>query len=74
MVVRIRQSLTPCRAALIVAVSMVSCRESARPAIAVKFDNQHALGISRHLHGAIGAEGQLDGLASDTPWFASLYS
>jgi hypothetical protein len=53
---------------------MVLCRESARPAIAVKFDNQHALGISRHLHGAIGAEGQLDGLASDTPWFASLYS
>jgi hypothetical protein len=35
---------------------MVLCRESARPAIAVKFDNQHALGISRHLHGAIGAE------------------
>jgi hypothetical protein len=35
---------------------MVLCRESAPPAIAVKFDNQHALGISRHLHGAIGAE------------------
>ena len=35
---------------------MVLCRESARPAIAVKFNNQHALGISRHLHGAIGAE------------------
>src|SRR5579862_8239077 len=35
---------------------MVLCRENARPAIAVKFDNQHALGISRHLHGAIGAE------------------
>src|ERR1700730_17781899 len=35
---------------------MVLCRECARPAIAVKFDNQHALGISRHLHGAIGAE------------------
>src|SRR5580704_3196990 len=35
---------------------MVLCRESARPAIAVKLDSQHALGISRHLHGAIGAE------------------
>src|SRR5579863_7192755 len=35
---------------------MVLCREGARAAIAVKFDNQHALGISRHLHGAIGAE------------------
>src|SRR4029077_19507899 len=35
---------------------MVLCRESARPAIAVKFNNQHALGISRHLHGAIGGE------------------
>src|SRR6201996_2466574 len=35
---------------------MVLCRESARPAIAVKFENQHALGISRHLHGAISAE------------------
>src|ERR1700693_4832241 len=35
---------------------MVLRRESARPAIAVKFNNQHALGISRHLHGAIGAE------------------
>src|SRR5580658_3795050 len=35
---------------------MVLCRESARPAVAVKFNNQHALGISRHLHGAIGAE------------------
>src|SRR5580692_4460869 len=35
---------------------MVLCRESARPAIAVKFNNQHALGISHHLHGAIGAE------------------
>jgi hypothetical protein len=35
---------------------MVLCRESAPPAIAVKFDNQHALGISRHLYGAIGAE------------------
>src|ERR1700756_5989960 len=35
---------------------MVLCRESARPAIAVKFNNQHALGISRHLHCAIGTE------------------
>src|ERR1700758_3120598 len=35
---------------------MVLCRESARPAIAVKFDNQYARGISRQLHGAIGAE------------------
>src|ERR1700756_1617219 len=35
---------------------MVLCRESARPAIAVKLNNQHALGISRHLHGAIGTE------------------
>src|ERR1700730_1151824 len=35
---------------------MVLRGESARPAIAVKFNNQHALGISRHLHGAIGAE------------------
>jgi len=35
---------------------MVLCRESARPAVAVKFDNQHALSISRHLHGAIGTE------------------
>src|SRR5580704_7590121 len=35
---------------------MVLCRESARPAIAVKFDYEHALGISRHVHGAIGAE------------------
>src|SRR6202047_1041191 len=35
---------------------MVLCRESARPAIAVKFDNQHAVGISRQLHRAIGAE------------------
>src|ERR1700726_2254160 len=35
---------------------MVLCRESARPAIAVKFNNQPSLGISRHLHGAIGAE------------------
>src|SRR5580704_9409695 len=35
---------------------MVLCRESARPAITVKFDNQHALGITRHLQGAIGAE------------------
>src|SRR5580693_1252613 len=35
---------------------VVLCRESARPTVAVKFDNQHALGISRHLHGAIGAE------------------
>src|SRR6476619_6209862 len=35
---------------------MVLCRESAAPAIAVKFDNQHAVGISRHLHGAIGTE------------------
>src|SRR5579862_743889 len=35
---------------------MMLCRESARPAIAVKFDNQYALGVSRHLHGAIGVE------------------
>src|ERR1700753_2730585 len=35
---------------------MVLCRESARPAIAVKFNDQHALGVSRHLHSAIGAE------------------
>src|ERR1700747_1631799 len=35
---------------------MVLRRESARPSIAVKFENQHALGIPRHLHGAIGAE------------------
>src|SRR6266566_842275 len=35
---------------------MVLCRESAPPAIAVKFDNQHAVGISHHLHGAIGTE------------------
>src|ERR1700732_3347992 len=27
--------------------------ERARPAVAVKFNNQHALGIPRHLHGAI---------------------
>jgi hypothetical protein len=32
---------------------MVLRRESARAAIAVKFNNEHALGISRHLHGAI---------------------
>src|ERR1700730_7720474 len=35
---------------------MVLCRESAPPAIAVKFDTQHAIGISHHLHGAIGTE------------------
>src|SRR6476620_1775608 len=35
---------------------MVLCRESARSAIAVKFNNPHALGISRYLHGAIGVE------------------
>src|SRR5580704_2083708 len=35
---------------------MVLRREGAWPAIAVKFNNQHALGISGHLHGAIGAE------------------
>src|SRR5580692_6348106 len=35
---------------------MVLCRKGARSAIAVKFNNQNALGISRHLHGAIGAE------------------
>src|SRR5580700_7852464 len=35
---------------------MVLCRESAPPAIAVKFDNQHAVGISHHLHGPIGTE------------------
>src|SRR3984957_19910121 len=35
---------------------MVLCRESAPPAIAVKFDNQHAVGISHHLDGAIGTE------------------
>src|ERR1700720_4494581 len=33
---------------------MVLCRESARPAIAVEFDNQHAIGISHQLDGAIG--------------------
>src|SRR5882724_12812063 len=32
------------------------CRESARPAVAVKFDNQYTVGISRELHGAIGGE------------------
>src|ERR1700722_2582057 len=35
---------------------MVLCREHAWPAIAVKFNNKHALGISRHSHCAIGAE------------------
>src|ERR1700739_2315104 len=35
---------------------MVLCRESARPAIAVKLNKHHALAISRHLHSAIGAE------------------
>src|SRR3984957_5518631 len=47
---------------------MVLCRESAPPAIAVKFDNQHAVGISHHLHGAIGAEVvSLMGLHSTLP-------
>ena len=35
---------------------MMLCRESARPAVAVKFDNQHTVSISRQLHGAIGTE------------------
>src|SRR5437762_3216069 len=47
---------------------MVLCRESARPAIAVKFNNQHALGSSRHLHCAIGTEVvSLMGLHSTLP-------
>src|ERR1700724_2685633 len=47
---------------------MVLCRESAPPAIAVKFDNQHAVGISHHLHGAIGTEVvSLMGLHSTLP-------
>jgi hypothetical protein len=47
---------------------MVLCRESARPAIAVKFDNQHAVGISHHLDGAIGTEVvSLMGLHSTLP-------
>src|ERR1700730_480823 len=40
----------------------------APPAIAVKFDNQHAVGISHHLHGAIGTEVvSLMGLHSPLP-------
>jgi hypothetical protein len=35
---------------------MMLCRESARPAVAVKFDNQYTVGISREFHGAIGGE------------------
>src|SRR6266478_5958950 len=47
---------------------MVLCRESAPPAIAVKFDNKHAVGISHHLHGAIGTEVvSLMGLHSTLP-------
>src|ERR1700720_4747380 len=47
---------------------MVLRRESAPPAIAVKFDNQHAVGISHHLHGAIGTEVvSLMGLHSTLP-------
>jgi hypothetical protein len=47
---------------------MVLCRESAPPAIAVKFHGQHAVGISHHLHGAIGVEVvSLMGLHSTLP-------
>src|SRR5580692_8355960 len=49
-------------------LGMVLCRESAPPAIAVKFDNQHAVGISHHLHGTIGTEVvSLMGLHSTLP-------
>src|ERR1700742_104521 len=35
---------------------MVLCREGARSAIAMEFNDKHALGISRHPYGAIGTE------------------
>src|SRR3984893_3349645 len=35
---------------------MVLCRASAPPAIAVKFDNQHVVGMPQHLEFAIGTE------------------
>jgi hypothetical protein len=35
---------------------VVERRESARPAVAVKFDNQHAVGISRQHDTAMGGE------------------
>src|SRR5260370_26663673 len=35
---------------------MILRRESERPAVAVKFDNQHTVGISRQLQAAIGSE------------------